>query len=411
LEEQRQQLTAVSSERENEVARRTLELSKVVEEREQRLIAIQTQAKHDIETSGKLAQEAIKDRDELKAKLERMERQNLNLQHDKDTMETHLRRQVDNLLAQCSERDSAIHAAHEQNRQNEAAASKLISELREDVASRDKASMDSERRLREAVDAADKTARAHVESTRRESSTRLAKADEQILSLQKTVSRLEQELREREVAMTESKISAQEQMMEMERQRQRDEDERMEALNERIRGIQQAQESWEMLKAQQAEELRLMRDSEARRNDEFAVLLRQENERRAELDSKFAASETRRMLLERERIEISARCDSLTQQVKSSESQIDRMRAQFSEQLQSALSEAASREARVAAQLEKALADNARLLDERNAEVSVRRWLFCGVIVSPGRAYSCVRAGAETATNASAARFRSGASI
>jgi hypothetical protein len=123
----------------------------------------------------------------------------------------------------------------------------------------------------------------------------------------------------------------------------------MEALNERIRGIQQAQETWEMLKAQQAEELRLMRDSEALRNDEFAVLLRQENERRAELDSKFAASETRRMLLERERIEISARCDSLTQQVKSSESQIDRMRAQFSEQLQSALSEAASREARVAA--------------------------------------------------------------
>ena len=39
LEEQRQQLSAVSSERENEVARRTLELSKVVEEREQRLIA------------------------------------------------------------------------------------------------------------------------------------------------------------------------------------------------------------------------------------------------------------------------------------------------------------------------------------------------------------------------------------
>ena len=28
-----------------------------------------------------------------------------------------------------------------------------------------------------------------------------------------------------------------------------------------------------------------------------------------------------------------------------------------------------------------------------------------------GRAYSCVRAGAETATDASAARFRSGASI
>ena len=83
LEEQRQQLSAVSSERENEVARRTLELSKVVEEREQRLVAIQTQAKHDIETASKLAQEAIKDRDELKAKLERMERQNLNLQHDK----------------------------------------------------------------------------------------------------------------------------------------------------------------------------------------------------------------------------------------------------------------------------------------------------------------------------------------
>lgn len=327
-------------------------------------------------------------------------------------METHLRRQVDNLLAQCSERDSAIHAAHEQNRQNEAAASKLISELREDVASRDKAAMDSERRLREAVDAADKTARAHVESTRRESSTRLAKADEQILSLQKTVSRLEQELREREVAMTESKIAAQEQMMEVERQRQRDEDERMEALNERIRGIQQAQESWEMLKAQQAEELRLMRDSEARRNDEFAVLLRQENERRAELDSKFSASETRRMHLERERIEISARCDSLTQQVKSSDSQIDRMRAQFSEQLQSALSEAGSREARVAAQLEKALADNARLLDERNAEVSVHpRWLFCDVMVPPGRAHSCTRAGAEAATNAGTARFRSGASV
>jgi hypothetical protein len=411
LEEQRQQLSAVSSERENEVARRTLELSKVVEEREQRLIAIQTQAKHDIETASKLAQEAIKDRDELKAKVERLERQNMNVQHDKDTMETHLRRQVDNLLAQCSERDSAIHASHEQSRQNEAAVSKLISELREDVASRDKAAMDSERRLREAVDAADKTARAHVESTRRESSTRLAKADEQILVLQKTVSRLEQELREREVAMTESKIATQEQMMEVERQRQRDEDERMEALNERIRGIQQAQESWEMLKAQQAEELRLMRDSEARRNDEFAVLLRQENERRAELDSKFSASETRRMLLERERIEISARCESLSQQVKSSESQIDRMRAQFSEQLQSALSEAGSREARVAAQLEKALADNSRLLEERNAEVGCYRWLFCNALVSAARSYPCMRAGPEVATNAIAARFRSGTSI
>jgi hypothetical protein len=369
LEEQRQQLSAVSSERENEVARRTLELSKVVEEREQRLMAIQAQAKHDIETASTLAQSALKERDDLKAKLERVERERLNLTHDKDTMETHLRRQFDNLLAQCSERDAAIHALHEQSRQNEAAASKLISELREDVAARDKASMDSERRLREAVDSADKTARAHVDSSRRESSTRLAKADEQILVLQKTVSRLEQDLRDREVAMTESRIAAQEQMMEVERQRQREEDDRMEALNERIRGIQQAQESWEMLKAQQAEELRLMRDSEARRNDEFAVLLRQENERRAELDSKFAASETRRMHLERERIEINARCDSLTQQVKSSESQIERMRAQFSDQLQSALSEAASREARVAAQLEKALTDNARLLDERNAEV------------------------------------------
>lgn len=369
MEEQRQQLSAVSSERESEVARRTLELSKVVEEREQRLIAIQAQAKHDVETASTLAQAALKDRDDLRAKLERVERERANLAHDKDTMETHLRRQVDNLLAQINDRDSSMQALHEQLRHNDASASKLISELREDVAARDKASMDSERRLREAVDAADKTARAHVESSRRESSTRLAKADEQILALQKTVSRLEQELREREVAMTESKIATQEQMMEAERQRQREEDERMEALNERIRGIQQAQESWEMLKAQQAEELRLMRDSEARRNDEFAVLLRQENERRAELDSKFAASETRRMLLERERIEINARCDSLTQQVKSSESQIERMRAQFSEQLQSALSEAAGREARVAAQLEKALTDNARLLDERNAEV------------------------------------------
>jgi hypothetical protein len=236
LEEQRQQMSAVSSERENEVARRTLELSKVVEEREQRLLAIQAQAKHDIETSNALAAAATKDRDELRAKLERVERERANLAHDKDTMETHLRRQVDNLLAQSNERDAAIHALHEQSRNNEAAASKLISELREDVAGRDKASMDSERRLREAVDAADKTARAHVESSRRESATRLAKADEQILVLQKTVSRLEQELREREVAMTESKIAAQEQMMELERQRQREEDERMEALNERIRG-------------------------------------------------------------------------------------------------------------------------------------------------------------------------------
>ena len=215
LEEHRQQLSAVSSERENEVARRTLELSKVVEEREQRLVAIQAQAKHDVETATTLAQGALKDRDDLRAKLERVERERANLAHDKDTMETHLRRQVDNLLAQINERDSTMHALHEQLRHNDASASKLISELREDVASRDKAAMDSERRLREAVDAADKTARAHVESTRREFSTRLAKADEQILVLQKTVSRLEQELREREVAMTESKIAAQEQMMDV----------------------------------------------------------------------------------------------------------------------------------------------------------------------------------------------------
>jgi chromosome segregation ATPase len=193
--------------------------------------------------------------------------------------------------------------------------------------------------------------------------------------------------------MTESRIAAQEQMMEVERQRQREEDDRMEALNERIRGIQQAQESWEMLKAQQAEELRLMRDSESRRNDEFAVLLRQENERRAELDAKFSSSETRRMHLERERIEINARCDSLTQQVKSSESQLERMRAQFSDQLQSALSEAASREARVAAQLEKALTDNARLLDERNAEVCSSHHYpsFSGIAVASSFSHACSR--------------------
>ncbi len=413
LEEQRQQLSAVSSERDNEVARRTLELSKVVEEREQRLVALQSQSKHEVETANALAQVAMKERDDLKAKLERVERERLNLTHDKDTMETHLRRQFDNLLAQCSERDAAIHALHEQSRQNEAAASKLISELREDVACRDKAAMDSERRLREAVDAADKTARAHVESTRRESSARLAKADEQILVLQKTVSRLEQELRDREVSMTESRIAAQEHMMEGERQRQREEDDRMEALNERIRGIQQAQESWEMLKAQQAEELRLMRDSEARRNDEFAVLLRQENERRAELDSKFSASETRRMHLERERIEMNARCDSLTQQVTSFESQIERMRAQFGEQLQSALSEAASREARVAAQLQKALTDNARLLDERNAEVCCphQSITFRTCVASLCPKLTCVFAVAEAATNASAAHISFGASI
>ncbi len=168
-----------------------------------------------------------------------------------------------------------------------------------------------------------------------------------------------------------------------------------------------------MLKAQQAEELRLMRDSEARRNDEFAVLLRQENERRAELDSKFSASETRRMHLERERIEMNARCDSLTQQVASFESQIERMRAQFGEQLQSALSEAASREARVAAQLQKALADNARLLDERNAEVCHlhQSITFRTCVASLCPTLTCVFAVAEAATNASAAYISFGASI
>ena len=82
LEEQRQQLSAVSSERDNEVARRTLELSKVVEEREQRLVALQAQSKHEVEAANAPAQVAMKERDDLKAELERGERERLNLTHD-----------------------------------------------------------------------------------------------------------------------------------------------------------------------------------------------------------------------------------------------------------------------------------------------------------------------------------------
>ena len=80
------------------------------------------------------------------------------------------------------------------------------------------------------------------------------------------------------------------------------------------------------------------------------------------------------------------------------------MRAQFSEQLQSALAEAAGREARVSAQLEKALTDNARLLDERNAEVC---WSLAVLVCAHVR----MRAGEEDAAGTSAARCLAGASI
>ena len=93
-----------------------------------------------------------------------------------------------------------------------------------------------------------------------------------------------------------------------------------------------------------------------------------------------------------------------SKQIKSSESQIERMRAQFSEQLQSALAEAAGREARVSAQLEKALTDNARLLDERNAEVC---WSLAVLVCAHVR----MRAGEEDAAGTSAARCLAGASI
>jgi hypothetical protein len=53
-----------------------------VEEREQRLVALQAQSKHEVEAANAPAQVAMKERDDLKAELERGERERLNLTHD-----------------------------------------------------------------------------------------------------------------------------------------------------------------------------------------------------------------------------------------------------------------------------------------------------------------------------------------